>query len=315
MPNSRTVRGLWITILVFGVVSPAWSWGRDGHRVVAKIAAMNLTPDTRKKVAAILETDDAGLAASMAAASTWPDEISKSRTGTGGWHYVDVPVTGPFDLGTLCAAHDCAIDRIQEMADRLRLNQTGLTLASPPSPPRPVASQEIAFLIHFVGDLHQPLHAADDGDRGGNCENLTTALVHADGSRTTELHAVWDVDEVMAVFNVWGNEDATAAALFQRFKDGEQAPQSTVTDWARESNDLARQDIYRKLNIPNYMAAPGQCAEGIAPVNIDQQYLDSNENDVERQLMRAGIRLSNVLNQICAGNGCQANPSTNNQRE
>jgi hypothetical protein len=301
----RVARGFWITIAILGAVSPAWSWGRDGHRVVAKIAARNLTPEARKKVAAILETDDAGLEAAMAAASTWPDEISKGRTGTGTWHYVDVPVTGPFDLGTSCAMHDCVIDRIQEMVDRLRLNQGGLTLAAPPNPQRPVASQEVAFLIHFVGDIHQPLHASDDGDRGGNCENLTTPLVHADGSRTTELHAVWDVDEVLAVFKVLGDEDATTAALFQRFKAGAQVPQLTIADWARESNQMARQDIYRKLNIPNYTAAPGQCATGVAAVKVDQQYLDSNEKDVEQRLMQAGIRLSNVLNQICAGDGCR----------
>lgn len=286
-----------------------FSWGRDGHRVVAKIAAKNLSPDARKKVAAILGTNEAGVEAAMASASTWPDEISKPDTKTDTWHFIDVPVTAPFSIGTLCAQHNCVIDRIQEMSDRLRMNQTGFKLAKPPIPSRPMTSQELAFLIHFVGDIHQPLHSANDGDRGGNCENLTNPIVHNDHSRdTTELHAAWDVDEVLAVFKQRGNEDATANTLFQRFKNGAQVQQLTVTDWARESNDLARTDVYRKLNIPSHTAPLGQCAVGIAKVNVNQAYLDGNVPDVEQQLLRAGIRLSRIINDICAGNGCAANP-------
>ena len=195
------------------------------------------------------------------------------------------------------------------MRDRLQTNKTGFMLQQAPSPLRPMTSQELAFLIHFVGDIHQPLHAATDGDRGGNCVNLTNPLVHADGSQpTTELHAAWDADEVLAVFKKLGNEDATARALFQRFKMGAHVQQLTAIDWTRESNDLAKTAIYQKLHLPNHTAPAGQCAIGIAKVSVGQAYLDGNVADVEQQLMRAGIRLSNVLNQICAGNGCQANP-------
>jgi uncharacterized protein YgiM (DUF1202 family) len=106
---------------------------------------------------------------------------------------------------------------------------------------------------------------------------------------------------------VLGTEDATANTLFQKFKNGAQAPQVTITDWAHEAYDLAKKDIYMKLNISNHTAPAGQCAVGIAKVNVNQQYLDGNVADVEQQLMRAGIRLSNILNQICLGTGCKAN--------
>jgi hypothetical protein len=111
---------------------------------------------------------------------------------------------------------------------------------------------------------------------------------------------------------VLGDEDATATALFQKFKNGGQVQQLMPVDWAREANDLAKKDVYQKLNIPNYTASAGQCATGIAKVNLTQQYLDGNVPDVEQQLMRAGIRLSNVLNEICAGNGCAANAGGGN---
>jgi len=315
MFNSRGVRGISVALAILLTAPPGWSWGHDGHRLVAKIAAKDLSPDTRKKVAAILGTNDAGVDAAMADAATWPDEIDKKTTGTGDWHFIDVPVSGAFSVAGLCPQHNCAIDRIQEMSDRLRTNQTGFTLPVTPSPPRPMASQELAFLIHLVGDIHQPLHAANDGDRGGNCENLTKALVHADHSRTTELHAVWDNDEVFTVLKALGNEDAAASALFQRFKSGTPVRQAAVTDWAHESNDLARKDVYQALHIPNRTAPAGQCATNVAKVSIDQKYLDSNVMDTEQQLLRAGIRLAGVLNQICAGNGCEANPSGNGKKK
>jgi len=286
----------------------AWSWGRDGHRVVARIAAKNLSQEARTKIAAILGTNAAGVEEAMARASTWPDEIDKAETGTREWHFIDVSVTAPFNVAGLCAQHNCVIDQIESMRDRLRSNATGFALLTPPNPPRPMTSQELAFLIHFVGDLHQPLHAATDGDRGGNCVELLHPLMHQDGSQTTELHGAWDVDEVLRVFKVLGNEGATAAALFQRFKSGATVQQLSALDWARESNDLARTAIYQKLHLPNHTAPPNLCAPGIAKVDVNQAYLDGNVAVVERRLMQAGVRLSNILNEICAGTGCLQDP-------
>jgi nuclease S1 len=306
MPSLQTFRALCLALAVFlAVASPIWPWGREGHRIVARIAARNLKPEARKKLAAILGTNDAGLEQAMAAASTWPDEINKSRTGTFYWHFVDVPVYEPFALGALCAKHECIVDRIEEMAGRLRTNRTGFALAAPPEPPRQAKSQEVAFLIHFVGDIHQPLHGSDNSDQGGNCEHLQPPLEHADGTKTNVLHGVWDVDQVLTVMKALGSEEATTAALVRRFKGGETVPQGTALDWTRESHQLAREYIYEKLRIPKYDAPFGQCATSVANLAIDQAYLDSNEKLVEQQLLRAGIRLSNVLNEVCAGNGCR----------
>ena len=132
------------------------------------------------------------------------------------------------------------------MEDRLQHNKADFKLKTVPSPARSMTLQELAFLIHFIGDIHQPLHAAVDGDRGGNCVNLTIPLTHSDGSRdTTELHAVWDVDEVMSVFKALGTEDATfKSALTQEVqRTGLLCHQLTPVDWAKGSpNDLARKD-------------------------------------------------------------------------
>jgi len=135
--------------------------------------------------------------------------------------------------------------------------------------------------------------------------------VHDDGKNndTTDLHIAWDIDTVLAAMKGHGNsEQATAAALFARFKNGASISQGTPEQWARESNDLARTAIYQKLAIPTYTLTKGDCATGINPVTITAAYLQSNVDIVERRLMEAGIRLSNVLNEICAGVGCKAKP-------
>lgn len=297
-----------VLLAVLSTAHSAAAWGKEGHRVVARIAARNLTPAVRKKVAVILATNDAGLEAAMAAASTWPDEIDKNKTGTEFWHFIDVPITEPFSITGLCQSHNCVLDRITEMQDRLATNAKGFALAMPPVPSRPMTSQEMAFLIHFIGDVHQPLHAANDGDRGGVCVHLIHPIVHSDGTKTTHLHGAWDTDEVISTSKALGSESAIVTTLFNRFKNGATVSQLTPTDWAHESNDLARKDIYQKLHLPNHTAAPGQCATGIANIDVSQSYLTGNVADVETQLMKAGIRLSNVINQMCAGTGCNATP-------
>ena len=306
---SRVVRSaLCASALILLHQPSALAWGHEGHRVIARIAARNLSAAARQKVAAILGVTDAGLEDALASAATWPDEIDKSATQTDGWHFINAPIAKRFSINGLCVAHNCVIDQIAAMQTRLASNATGFALPVAPVPDRPMTSQELAFLVHFVGDVHQPLHSATDGDRGGNCVPLTSPLAHPDGTSTTELHAVWDTDVVLAVFATLGDETATASALYQRFQNGSAAvTQGTPTDWAHEAYTIAKSAVYHALHIPNRSAPDDQCAPGIAPVTVTPTYIRARAATVERQLLRAGIRLSNVLNQICV-NGCAATP-------
>ncbi|HZT78404.1 MAG TPA: S1/P1 nuclease [Vicinamibacterales bacterium] len=305
--TGRTVRVAVFVAVQLLACRFACAWGHEGHRVIAKIAAKTLSTTARQKVAAILGTTDAGVDDALADAATWPDEIDKKATATEAWHFINVPITKPFATKGLCPNHNCVIDQITAMRTRLANNAVGFALPVAPVPPRPMTSQELAFLVHFVGDAHQPLHAATDGDRGGNCVPLATPLTHGDGSTTTELHAVWDTDEVLAVLSALGGENAAAATLVQRAATTH-VTQSTPRTWAKEAFTLAKSAVYQKLQLPNRTAPDDACAAGITAVTITSAYIDANVAAVERQLLRAGIRLSNVLNQICAGNGCQSNP-------
>src|SRR5260370_29245698 len=125
MFNSRGVRGISVALAILLTAPPGWSWGHDGHRLVAKIAAKNLSPDTRKKVAAILGTNDAGVDAAMAHAATWPDEIDKQTTGTGAWHRIHVAGWEALSVPRACPQHHVAVDRLQEGSDRPRTYQPG----------------------------------------------------------------------------------------------------------------------------------------------------------------------------------------------
>ena len=253
------------------VPEPCHAWGQQGHRIVARIAAKNLLQTTRDKLRAILGVSDAALENAMASAAIWPDLIDRVATGTDNWHYINVPISALFAVAGNCDARGCIIAQIANMQNRLRNNLTGFTLLAPAKPARPMTSQELAFLIHFVGDLHQPLHAAVNGDRGGGCVDLATPLAHPGTTipDTTNLHIAWDIDTVLAAMTLHdNNERATATALFQRFKHGTAITQGTAVDWARESSDLARSLIYQRLRIANYSAPPGACASNIAPVSI-----------------------------------------------
>src|SRR5215471_3458286 len=146
------------TTVVFALIGallvpqPGQAWGREGHRIVARIATKNLSQTTRDKLRAIFGlTTDAALENAMATAAVWPDRIDRRATGTDMWHYINVPISSPFSIAGTCANHDCVIDRIEEMQHRLQTNQKGFTLLAPPNPSRSMTSRELAFLVHFVG--------------------------------------------------------------------------------------------------------------------------------------------------------------------
>ena len=143
------------------------TWGEQGHRVIGLIAEHYLERDVRRKIDALLAQDTSGLAdsTSIADESVWADRFRDSdRSGsqvryrqTQAWHYVDLE-TGQPDLVAACEEHGCIVEKISEFKKQLA------DTAEPPER-RLLALQ---YLLHFVGDLHQPLHAADRHDRGGN---------------------------------------------------------------------------------------------------------------------------------------------------
>src|SRR5215475_10341476 len=166
-------------ILMFPATAEAW--GPKGHEIIARIAADNLTPAAHLRLSQILGGDAPAL---MVLDSSWADEIRGDHPETAAWHFVNIEVgSRGYDRKRDCLKDNCVVRQIEREA--------GL-LADPRAPFAP-RRDTLRFLIHFVGDLHQPLHATDRHDKGGN------AFVVYQGRKRSNLHRVWDEDLVMAL--------------------------------------------------------------------------------------------------------------------
>ena len=143
----------------------AQAWWENGHRTTARLASFYLTPASRTRLAAILGVPDTpeAVADALALASTWPDEIKKDRPETAPWHYIDLALQDrKSQIPARCPDQNCVTARIDLFEAQLIKDK---------SAPDPAADLDaLRFLVHFVGDLHQPLHAGSDADLGGNCE-------------------------------------------------------------------------------------------------------------------------------------------------
>lgn len=286
------MRNFCVAVALLCVVwsGPARAWGDEGHEVIGLIAQSRLDPVARKKVDALLAADtDTLTAPNIAAASTWADKFRDSnrngaRQNTGMWHFVDLEISGP-DLDQACFGHpalpagtlasngpaqDCVVDKIDEFAAELAAPSTAMS-------ERIVA---LKFLLHLVGDLHQPLHASDDHDEGGNKKRVSAA-----GLRSETLHHYWDTEFVE---QLGPNPQQIAATLIPRISpsDARRWAQGTPADWAMELFDLAKVDAYGELPAPN---ARGK-------YRLTDVYVAMADRDVAMQLSKAGVRLAVMLN-------------------
>jgi len=270
----------------------AGAWGVEGHEITGFIAWRELTPRTRDAMAALLGNtalDAPGFAAETPWADRWRDSDragDKTRyDGTREWHYVDIEVRdADFDAACLGhpplprgipasagPAHACIVDKIEQF--RTELADTALPTAE--------RAESLRFLVHLVGDLHQPLHAGDEQDRGGNDKH-----VHAPGFRAGTLHYYWDS---VFVGRLGENSANVAQALSagSGLRERRAWRAGTSADWALESFRVARTVAYGRLPAPT--AAGGY--------DLGSGYVDAATAAVRLQLARAGVRLAWVLNQ------------------
>jgi hypothetical protein len=167
------------------------------------------------------------------------------------------------------------------LASQIKSSKFTTELADPRTDPeeRLVA---LKFVLHLVGDLHQPLHAADDHDAGGNRKRVV-----ADGFRPGNLHHFWDTEWVARL----GNDPREVAGTIVAGILDEQKQawsQGRAADWAMESFAVARKDVYGRLPKPS----------GTGIYALDADYIDAAVQDVRVQLGRAGVRLAMVLNKV-----------------
>lgn len=270
----------------------AWAWGHDGHKIVAVIAADNLNPAAQSHVASILGVppDKSAIAYAMEIASTIPDSKFREEDGrTAPWHFVNICLQDDRrDVAARCPRGNCVTGKIDEYSKRLKQGTYD----------RWGAAGDLAFLIHFVGDIHQPLHAANDADRGGNCVMVDSR------SREKDLHAVWDTTVVRRLERSIdsGRAEATAHRLEQTYAaEREIDPWIPADDIAWESKQVARADIYAALKIPIEPCRPATDTCSNFPgrvVELNEPYMNHAETIAGHQLAKAGFRLASLLNGI-----------------
>lgn len=304
-----TLPGLLLAATLF-VPSAARAFGDEGHEVVALVARSQMTPKAAAQADRLLVLDkaafkmrDGGMTSdSWSRQATWADYYRTSQTSTGAlpnqihtyaWHFVDVELQGgsleaacfgfPKPAAGLAASDgpdpDCVVNKIEQFAAELSNDAT------------PDAEKLLAlkFLMHFVGDLHQPLHAADNLDRGGNNETAT-----AFGS-TAALHSHWDttfVEQIGATGST-PNLDPQAVATALRKPSPIETAQwlgsPNPREWALESYALAQNYVYGPLPTP-------AVTNGKTIYTLPAQYAKNATSVTADQLLRAGYRLAAVLN-------------------
>ncbi len=257
------MRRLVLAASLLSLPAPAHAWGPLGHHLTARLAADYLSKNARTEVHRLL-----GIS-SLTDASTWADSIRTLRPETGPWHYINVPVDSIFGgWARFCPPEGCilaAIDRYSAiLADRTR--------------PDVERAEALRFLIHFIGDLHQPLHVGERGDRGGNDVKVTWQ------GRPTNLHSVWDS---YLIGSAGLDEDHWLGRLRKtaRRMNRKEVASGGPADWAAESHAISRDHVY---------ALP-------SPLEVGSVYAMENLPRAEQRLAQAGVRLAALLNQLLKG--------------
>ena len=265
-------------VLIFAPLAPAQAYWEYGHETVAQIAQANMSPQARAnmqrllRAAPMLGTPKCAMR-NIGEVSVWADCIKSDRVRwgyTNSWHYQNVDICKPFDLKSACADGNCVSAQI----DR------NFALLANKSLPTHVRLEALAFLVHFVGDIHQPLHAGDRSDRGGNDLKTTYGVMPG-----YNLHSVWD--------GLLADRAISAAPVIVRtFSPAEKTAveQGNVRSWSEENWAVSKEIAY-----PRAMDRDPCGAKPTAPVIIDEADVTAARAALRQQVERGGIRLARLL--------------------
>ena len=275
----KKVGVVWMVILAMVAAAQVstGAWGPQGHRLVARIAEGRLTPVAGQNVRWLLD------GVPLADVASWADDQVDELRQTGPWHYVNIPsAASRYDRERDCPRQpntaagsradrwrDCIVDRI--LYNEQQLTDTALDRAE--------RATALKFLVHLVGDIHQPFHALAD-ERGGNDIPVTFfgAADCGEGktTRPCRLHGVWDSGLIgRRRLNDQRYMAALDGVVQTRAKKG---VGGTPAEWARESHDIARPALLR------------------GNADVGETYYATYIGIIDERLAIAGLRLALVLN-------------------
>ena len=281
-----------LVVLAWGLAPQfGWAWGRDGHSIVGKIAELRLTQSARST----LREQITDLSLASYEISSWPDEIAHQAhynnvfPNNSFWHFVDIPYEADeYDAQREGAAvsqrvgHD--VGTKNNVVEQIEYWKGVLADKQAPAFKRKTA---LRFVVHFVGDIHQPLHCTTRNDQGGNGVPVLYLGIY---DPHVKLHQVWDDNLVTAAR---GDLEPVVYAykLNQKVTNAERQEWEGVVsprDWAKESHKLAKEVAYPPVL--------NQTWDQDHPVRLEEDYVQNATPVVEQQLMKAGVRLGKVLN-------------------
>ena len=297
-------RALVFAAFLLCTTTPAWCWGRAGHRIVAMIAEQRLSPEARARVAALLFNGKY----TMADVSACPDALRAAEKGnlkpeeeycvqvagsvptdSGPWHYIDIPIPTAegTSLAAFCPNGNCVVDKLNAFTDTLR-----------DSADEGERRAALMYIVHFVGDINQPLHCVErECDQGGNLEHVNFYLRNEERA-DHRLHAVWDsdlVDKAMADSKI-RDDRRYATELLRSLK------QRVAETWAGEPFDQVAWDGYRLAERHVYRGIPVQKFCGITDkpehprvTDLSYSYEKDGARIVREQLLKAGVRLAALI--------------------
>ena len=236
-----------------------FGWGKTGHRVVGEIAEKNLTVEVREIVRDLLDGH------SLANASTWADEMRSNPKFDkySSWHYINLPIDKEYD--EIPSTANNVITQISKAIEVL----------NSPLANREVKQFYLKYLIHMVGDLHQPLHTGREEDWGGN--KIQVNFKGRKGAENwTNLHDLWDAG-IIDDYKMSYTEYATKLMDIKKLD----FPQGNALEWSKESHSFVPK-IY----------------ETTAGSYLSYDYVYEVLPIIDQRLFQAGIRLSTILNEI-----------------
>lgn len=244
----------------------AVAWGADGHRLIAEVAEGMLSGPVKTEALRLLALEPG---ATLASVSTWADEARTPVTAP--WHYVNLPrdANCTYNPDRSCVQGACVVSAIDRQA---------AVLAS--DVPDETRLKALKYLVHFVGDVHQPLHAGYADDRGGNNYQVQFA-----GSGSN-LHAVWD----SGLIREWPGGITGLREAINRA--GTKAATSTPAQWAEESCRAVETD-------------------GFYPVGhkLDDAYVERWNPVLAKRMAAATRRLAATLNKVLVRPAASAVPT------
>jgi hypothetical protein len=300
-------------VATFVIVPSAGAWGCKGHQTVAIIAEKHLTPEAKQLVQKLLSENPidpklnryCGGASrdAIADASTWADDVRGERK-NGPWHYIDIPrgaQRGP--LEPFCGAEGCVTKAISEQ----------LAILKDKNADAAKRADALRYVIHFVGDLHQPLHTTTNADEGGNCvpvKYFRRNVHERNHSYSPNLHSLWDT--AIPERDAEGADPAeyadTLEAAFATDIEGWEKAGIHVDDWAWEGHEYAENVVYGNLT-PKIAIEPTvavhactddkNIGDRLLHLNLvaGEAYQEKAAPVVEKRIAEAGVRLAMILNE------------------